>query len=99
MASNDINKVNLGLSHALKVYCPHMQMKLFRPKGNDKRRVVYLAQKLKTYLPQLRCISLRRHTLRMSIYLRLSFELCRGTSLMQAGKPTCGNMRLGNYSN
>lgn len=116
MPANDINLEN-GLGQ--KVYWPHMQMTfaperqpsssssltLFTLKLLPRRRQL----KLKTYLTLFRCISCRRHPLRMSnvCFSPIAGWLCEvfpsvrftaQASLMQTGKPTCGNMRLTNYS-
>lgn len=116
MPANDINLEN-GLGQ--KVYWPHMQMTfaperqpsssssltLFTLKLLPRRRQL----KLKTYLTPFRCISCRRHPLRMSnvCFSPIAGWLCEvfpsvrftaQASLMQTGKPTCGNMRLTNYS-
>lgn len=116
MPANDINLEN-GLGQ--KVYWPHMQMtfaperqpssasssSLFTLKLLPRRRQL----KLKTYLTPFRCISCRRHPLRMSnvCFSPIAGWLCEvfpsvrftaQASLMQTGKPTCGNMRLTNYS-
>lgn len=116
MPANDIN-LEKGLGQ--KVYWPHMQMtfaperqpssssslSLFTLKLLPRRRQL----KLKTYLTPFRCISCRRHPLRMSnvCFSPIAGWLCEvfpsvrftaQASLMQTGKPTCGNMRLTNYS-
>lgn len=112
MPANDINLENgLGQKvywpHMQMTFAPERlpSSSLFTLKLLPRRRQL----KLKTYLTPFRCISCRQHPLRMSnvCFSPIAGWLCEvfpsvrftaQASLMQTGKPTCGNMRLTNYS-